>query len=323
MSDDFDDEVILNELGHGVHALDGITRPGHTVLDDSDIVYPQFENAYVKRSPYRDPLRAEMERYAQAAEGTGSDDEFYQLLEARRERIKERNKAGRQVGNPPSAIEKRLGGNVVLTPDVGIVQKPVVLWEADDDGETGPVTVTLGLVNPLGIETQATSSIRPFAYLNWGTYGFFQQAEVDVGRGCQLTINASVVAIALALDGDTGALDAQNPANLAAFLSFRQCVRTAALIRTRYIDGLALSASQTVTVPPFCNNLLPVQMSDSPGGSLLLNFLDSKNAIRYALTITNGSQVAPIPLTSDIVSVQVTNQTANTQSVRLPFELSI
>jgi hypothetical protein len=316
MSDPFDD-LRLDEDPFFADVRDPL-------LVSPDGIYPQIENVLLERNPYRDPFAGEMERYTRAGETPGgASDEFYQMLEARRERIKERNKGGKQVGNPPSAVEKRLGGNVTLTPDSNLVSKPVFLWEADDDAETGPCTVTFGMVTSPGIESGAVSALRPFAELFWGTYGNFLKAEVDIGRGTQLTVNASVVGVDLGLDAISVA-DATNPVNMSAFLSFRQCVRTAKLMRTKYIDSQATGAGNAVkiTVPPFANFVLPVQMSDL-NGVVQFDAIDSSGTIRFSLSINNGIQITPIPLTADIVQIKITTTSATTQHVRVPFELSI
>ena len=61
------------------------------------------------------------------------------------------------------------------------------------------------------------------------------------------------------------------------------------------------------------------------GGVVTLDFYDSSNTLRYTRSVTNvtnGVQTT-IPLAGDIVRLIVTSTGADTQHIRLPFELSI
>jgi len=295
---------------------------GEAVLDDTRVM-PQIESALSQHTPYRDPLIAQLERFAKAGQTAGGkSDEFYQYVEARRAEAQANNNLAEQVGNPASIVGKRLGGSVTVFPSATKGQSSVLSWQAEDDSETGPVTVTIGLATPLAVQGTPTSALRPYAYVVWGSYGFSANAELDVGRGLQFVVNASSMSISLGLDAD--AADSTDSANLFAYISFRPCVRTAQLMRSKYIDSLVTGAggAQTIAVPNFANYLLPVQMSDT-AGQVQLDFIDTKNVIRYSLQISNGSQGSEIPITSDIVSVKVTGLSAATQHVRLPFELSM
>lgn len=305
MSDVFDE--IVSEL-----------QDGHTFTTEDEANVVQIRNVVPDRG-YQDPLQREILRMEKGARDAGTNDEFYAQVEAQISRMKEIVKQAGYVGNPPSAVGQPLGGNAALTSDVVINQKSVARWQGSD-GEVCPVTVNLGLVTPL--LPGGTLVVRPFAYIHWGAHGFNYVAEVDIGMGRQFTINASMVDVAVALEGLATANAAQ--ANMAVTLSFRAPMRTSPLIRTRYIDSLAQSATSTVVVPPFAVGLLPVMMSDTATpGIVRLDFYDSSDVIRYALLITNGEQTGVIPLTGDINKIVVTNTTATTQHIRLPFELSI
>ncbi len=302
--DNLDIDGVITELDDGR----GIVEDGYSGLSQiRDTVRPRG---------YEDAFQVELERIREAARTAGVKDEFYHLVEAQLSRMRELNAAAVSVGNPPSATGKRLGGNVTLTSGVVINSAPVARWQGQDN-ETCPVTINLGPVTPLAV---STAVIRPFAYLRWGTYGYNYTAEVDVGTGRQLTVNASMVEVEMALEALAAANSAQ--ANLAATLSFRAMVRTSPLCRTRYIDSLAQNGTSTVVVPPYATGILPVQMSDT-SGQVQLDFYDTSGTLRYSLQITNGTQISAIPLTGDIVRVIVTNLTGTTQHIRLPFELSI
>ncbi len=289
-------------------------------LSVDEALQPEISNR-IPPAGYIDPLQSEIERFQTAGQKARVKDEFYQHVEAEAERIRRINEVQAAMGNPPSATGKSpaLGSDVILTPRTEIVQDSVARWQGED-WETGPVTVTLGLVTPL-VATVGGGAVRPFAYIRWGSYGNNYTAEVDIGTGRQFTVNASMIEVAVALDALAASSASQ--AHLSAFLSFRAMVRTSPLIRTRYLDSLAQNvASAAVVVPPYATGLLPVQMSDT-SGSVQIDFYDTSNTIRYSLIIGSGTQISTIPLTSDIVKLVVTSTTATTQHVRLPFELSL
>jgi hypothetical protein len=126
------------------------------------------------------------------------------------------------------------------------------------------------------------------------------------------------------VDAALDAVTTSDPANIniQGALSFRPMIRTAPLIRSRYLDSMVQNVAQTVVIPPFATGILPVQMS-SLTGIVQLDFYDTTNTIRYSLQVSNAAQVTPIPLTTDMVKLVVTSTQAATQHVRLPFELSI
>lgn len=302
MSDVFDE--IVNEL-----------QDGHTFTTEDEAAVVQIRNVVPDRG-YQDPLQREILRMERGARDAGTNDEFYAQVEAQISRMKEIVKQAGYVGNPPSAVGQPLGGNARLTSDVVINQKSVARWQGSD-GEVCPVTVNAGLVTPL--LPGGSLVVRPFIYVHWGAFGFNYVAEVDIGMGRQFTVNASMVEVAVALEALSAANAAE--ANMAATLSFKAPMRTSPLIRTRYLDSVAQNVAQTVVIPPFAVGLLPVQMVDV-GGTVTLDFYDSSNTLRYTLSVPNGSQVASIPLTGDIVRLIVKSTAATTQHIRLPFELS-
>lgn len=306
MSDFFDQ--IANELSDG-----------ESVVSDNESLQTEILSPVVQPG-YQDDIQAEfahLRRGVERAGRNGSRDEFYGLIEARNERAKSIVDAAGFIGNPPSAVGQVLGGQATLTSDLVISSRAVARWQGSD-AETTPVAITLGMVTPL--LPGGTAVVRPFAYVRWGAYGFNYVAEVDIGLGRQLCVNASMVEVEVALDALTAANAAQ--ANIAATLSFRAPVRTSPLIRTRYLDSVAQNVAQTVVIPPFAVGLLPVQMVDT-SGVLTLDFYDSSNTLRYTLSVPNGTQTAMIPLTGDIVRLIVTSTAATTQHIRLPFQLSI
>ncbi len=237
------------------------------------------------------------------------------LLVQSGERAEAKNVAA-AVGSPPSAVGKRFSGTVTLSPAIIKQSSPALLWNADNDIETGPVTLTLSQQTP-GI---GSAALRAFALLTWGSYGTSHTAEVDIGRGCQLSVNASSIAVSLGLDALSAANTIQ--AVMSASMSFRTPSMNYSLIRSVYIDALANGSSSTVTPPLFAIGLLPIQMSLLTG-SVQLDFYDTSNTLVYTQTVLNGTQVTSLPLTTDIWKIVVTNNTAPSQYIRLPFEIAL
>lgn len=302
------DDVDFNGI---VHELDD----GRALIADEGVGLGQIRNPRPPRG-YQDPLQAEFDHLDNAARTSPVRDEFYHMAEAHLARVKDVNDEARYVGNPPSATRQPLGGRATLTSDLVIARAPVLRWEGTD-AETGPVTITLGIQNPLVVNTLV---VRPFVYIRWGAYGANFEAEVDIGRGRQLTVNASMIEVDVALEALTAANIAQ--VVMQGNLSFKPMVRTSPLIRTRYLDSMVQNTAVNVVVPPFAVGLLPVQMVDT-AGVLTLDFYDTAGTLRYTLSVPNGSQTALIPLGGDIVRVTVTSTAATTQHVRLMFELAI
>ncbi len=310
MSDDpFDDVIDESE------AFGDVRVP---LIDNDGGVYPQIENR-IRQGRYKDELLDLMEKFTKANNIT--DDEFYTIMEGRKARLDQANQYAKQVGNPPTTGRTNFGGSWSPTPGSTVNLRTMAEWAADSDHENMPITITAGVVTPLKVN--GATALRPYMVVNWGCFNTFPNVEVDIGRGVQLTVCGSSCSIDIGLDA-LSAADSTNAAQLFAFIGFKPMVRTSPLIRTKYIDSLAQNATSTVQIPPFAVGLLPIQMADvATPGKVQLDFYDSSTTIVYSLTINNGTQVSPIPLTSDVVQVIVTNKTATTQNIRLPFQLAI
>lgn len=228
--------------------------------------------------------------------------------------------------NPVSGRRGTLG-NIARNLTSGGAVIAVAFWVADSHEEALPVTVNLAPVNPRQASPNpqgTTQAPLPFGIITFGNRGVTQSVKVDVGRGCQFTVNGSSVAIELGLDVGTGHA-AVATMDLSGWLSFWSCNQTVPIMSTAYLNNLDAAGgpapSKDIDVPAFAQTLLPVQMSNG-NGSVRLDFKDTNHTIQYTLTIASpGAQVTPIPLTNDIVQVTVTNLANVGQSVRLPFQV--
>jgi hypothetical protein len=225
--------------------------------------------------------------------------------------------------NPVSGRKGTLG-NIArnVTAAGGVVA--VAFWVADSHDEALPVTVNLAPVNPR-VPSNAlqgtTLPPRPFGIVTFGNRGVTQSVKVDVGRGCQFTVNGSSVAIELGMDIGVGGPNVPAQMDISGWLSFWSCNQTVPVMSTIYLDNVAAGDSRDVSIPAYAQTLLPVQMSNA-NGNLTLTFKDTNHTPQYVLTLAApGAQITPIPITNDIVQVTVANTAAVAQNIRLPFQV--
>lgn len=232
--------------------------------------YVEFNGAF---SEIRDPLRV------------GENDDFHEMVQQRNEAMHEgkgddlardvilqeqsRAALGQSASfvriNPASSIKAVLGGIATLTTPAtnAALQtlisnaQQVAMWVADDNSETVAITVTFGpiatiiqLVNQLN-----PSELRPFGVVQFGTRGALQTVEVDIGRGCQLTVSGTQVNVSVALDAPSLG-NVQNTTTLTGMISFYPIQKHVGLQRTRYVDALAAGVTTgKLVVPPFARDL--------------------------------------------------------------------
>ena len=161
--------------------------------------------------------------------------------------------------NPESAYRALLGSQRTMSTEF---PEPVQVatWSADSDVETTAVTIQFLPVVNLSFDFVARREkpVRSYGVINFGTRGVYK-AEVDIGPGVQLTLNASEVSLQVALeDMRTGPFATNDPAQLiiAGMLSFLPCVRTAPITRTKYFDFLDPLAATTIFIPPFAKKMI-------------------------------------------------------------------
>lgn len=226
--------------------------------------------------------------------------------------------------NPVSVLNGILGNQIVLASGE---QGDVANWEGDD-AETGPVTVVLGPSNgeitydPAGGGGAALiTPMRAYAEIRFGTKGFSTLLRVDVGTGCQLSLNASAVRVTLVMPSAIDGLQNQRQP-LTGMLSFRAPLRTAPLTYTVYHDDEigTLSNFAFGIVPPFAKTLL-IKTPNWVDAWQLTLFDTAGNVIETVQKATLTTFLTPITLSGDCASYSLAAVGANVPSARLVFGL--
>lgn len=221
--------------------------------------------------------------------------------------------------NPLSAVKENLG-SVVNLPAGKTVE--VARWTGDDI-ETTAVSILLGPVDALPLATGVLGAFRPFAILQWGTKGFQIQAEIDIGRGTQLTINASSVVVMVGLANNT---PSTNILALSGMISFQPCVRTAPITRTQFYTLGAGAHTDPIAIPAFAKSftiwrddaLMDVSVSvDDFGGTTIYT------AEREANATSSETESEKFSLPGDAAYIEVFNNGASGVNIRIVFELAL
>jgi len=228
--------------------------------------------------------------------------------------------------NPVSILNGILGNQVVLSSGQ---QADVANWEGDD-AETGPVTIVLGPSNQTLTFGDAfatptnISPARPYAVVRFGTKGFSTTVEVDIGSGCQFTVNASAVRVTLVMPDALAGMTA-NTIPLTGMLSFRTPLRTTPITKTVYWDEqvVPLGASATAIVPPFAKQLtVVVPWPDA----FQLTVFDTSGEPTRSWNIVRAA-ATPLPtilLPGDAAYVAVSSSGGSTlPTVKMVFELAV
>ncbi|MDO8631073.1 MAG: hypothetical protein Q7R41_11335, partial [Phycisphaerales bacterium] len=224
--------------------------------------------------------------------------------------------------NPVSIMKSVLGAQVTLKHGE---ERVVARWDGED-AESTAWTVTVGPVETAGIALTGpgTPRFRPYALVQWGTRGFLITAKIDIGRGCQLTINASTIVLTMGLtvSNSTTATIA-----LTGMLSPLPCVRTGKITCTEYATPPINDAVQVI-VPAFAKNVqvyrnnatVPIVIDlISYGGVGIFSVTRAAAGAIDAETVMD-----PIPLPNDAVFITINNNDAvQSVSVVLIYELAL
>jgi len=228
--------------------------------------------------------------------------------------------------NPVSVLQGILGGTANVTQGTSV---NIARWEGAD-AETTAVTVTLGPVETVpnldGID--ANTLFRPYGIIQWGTRGFPVTAQVDIGRGCQFTINASFVNLSLAMEANTALPNGF--LGLTGLLSYQPCVRTQNLTRSLYVDGLANGGTTTDLVIPRFAKQFTLWRSDARNaiGIVVEGYAGSFSTIysftrAAAATVAETAAMTPLPLTGDSVYLRLTNAGSSSTNIVVVFDLAL
>jgi hypothetical protein len=196
------------------------------------------------------------------------------------------------------------------------------LW-AGEDHETKPVTIMFAPVQQVILPPPLVATpayFRPVGRIFFGTRSFANQIDVDMLRGCQLTLPASQVSLQVGLDPiPAGSQDIN--VLLGGGLSFLPIVRTAPLTRTIYFDPVVGSPSLPVIIPFFAKRVV---LLTNAGGAAVLTFTDAAAAVAIA-TVTYASGAAslaiPVDIPNDATFILLTGLDGVT--ARLIFELAV
>lgn len=280
---------------------------------------------------------------AQALHDAGGDDLGQEalLLQQRRKAVNDEAPFVRAI--VPQSMMKGLGGSIgtvtqpaapsgavifggqsptpsVNGPQLQFTPVQVANWTGQDDIESMAVSVSFSPVEPPA--ATVGSALRPYGIVDFGN-GSLQRLYVDIGSGIQLTVPASRVLLSVGLDPVAGVgIGSVLSTQIAGQIGFNPIVRTQPLTRTVYLDTLSAAVAK-VWRPPFATGVMVVRNSPS-STSINLNFIDSQGTSLYEFDLaTSANMTDPVPLTSDVVEIDVTKTGGSTAQARLVFFLSV
>ena len=216
---------------------------------------------------------------------------------------------------PESCRRGLLGGQAEIS-DPNKLPERVVFWVGLDE-EAYPVSVAFAPVPLIPADPPSGTIIRPFARVEFGTHNGKFVVDIDVGRGKQITIPGSTVAVSVGLDPTSN-----TAYRMAASIGYFTVVRTEPLTRTLYVDDSTAGNTTTLVVPNFASSIWFERAPITP--QVRLDFLDANGDTAYTRIIaSNGFQNDPIRIAGDIKSIVVTNQGIVAMDGRAIFGLSI
>lgn len=232
--------------------------------------------------------------------------------------------------NPPSASGAILGNQITLLPDAPEVE--VARWTGADEVETGPVTVTLGYVQLNSLQTPGAifaGQLRPIARVVWGTRGMVFTADIDLGTGAQLTITASTVSVRMLMPSKAGTTPGASIV-CSAMISFKQCVRTAPLTNTVYVDGLAGGGTQSadIAIPAFAKGVRIWRSAPGNAIRFIINGLGGNQTTAFSIPASTDANAEAVPpaffeLPGNSTTFSILNSGAGATDIMAVFELEI
>jgi hypothetical protein len=227
--------------------------------------------------------------------------------------------------NPVSVLNGILGNQIILESGQ---QGDVANWEGDD-AETGPVTVVLGPSNQTltfgdnFANPNTISPVRAYAIVHFGTKGFSTTVEVDVGSGCQFTVNASAVRVTIVMPKALNGYSA-NRIPVTGMLSFRAPLRTTPITRTIYWDDpIPLGPNAKIIVPPFAKKLTVITKWTTP---YEFTVYDTAGNPTYAWNVIRAAstEFPTVILPGDAAFVEVGAVESHIiQNLKFVFELAV
>jgi hypothetical protein len=217
----------------------------------------------------------------------------------------------------------------------GILQSQnVAFWQGTKkEAQAMTVDISLGFLPTLAVtqgETFTSTSVRPFAEVEYGSDGNRTKVKFDLSFGNRCTVVGNYIAVTIGMDPpmvNSVSTEITGGASIGTFAAPSQ----APLIATAYEDfvheGPPVTNRRLVPIPLKAVQLLPIQSNGALGSTALLEFLDyggsliSQNFFQQAV---NG-QLPPIPITGDVAFVRLTNTggPGSITNYRLPFQLGL
>ncbi len=320
-------QQIIGAAGDGMVANDPIARmtPGPSLLRDSGGMVDIAEADDGPQDDFQELIRDR----ARALEEAGGDDLAAEVIHREGTHAALNDKAGFTRTNPPSALHGNLGSQASPVPGKDSIE--VARWTGASDAETTNVTFTFGRVTKLLATTPfgpAIQPVRPVGIIGFGTSAFLSSFEVDIGLGCQATLTASQMSLAVKLDPTPNPANTPPDTTLAGMLSFQVVTRAPRLTRSVYIDNLGAGATSTRTLIPLFAKTLQVLRYDIslavPGAepAFELTFLDSGGTLIYNVAVVAG----PMPelfVPPDAETFYIKNTAGNIVTYRAMYSLTI
>jgi hypothetical protein len=207
--------------------------------------------------------------------------------------------------------------------EVSPVFKQVATWSGEDT-EVKPVTVMFAPVQQVILPPPLVATpafFRPVGRLFFGMRGFTNQIDIDMARGCQLTLPASEVSLQVGLD-PVPVTSQDITMLLGGGLAFYTILRTAPLTRTVYFDPLGAGLSLPVIIPFFAKKVTLLRVG---AAAMTIGFTDAAVAsiISEVTIASNAASLAiPVDIPNDATFIIITNAGGAVEA-RLIFELSI
>lgn len=225
--------------------------------------------------------------------------------------------------NPPTAYRGLLGGQAVCQP--GQDPQQVVRWEGEDI-ESMPVSVAWSPIDSIQ-NISVADVVLPFVRIQFGTRDGLMSVDVDVGRGGQLSIPASVVYVYLGLyTGST------LPFRLTATVGYLPIVRTSTLTFTDYPGGFTNGVPNGIGVgvpgaaisfrPSFASSVMFERSNYADPYTLA--FYGSTSIPLYEHVIAANTYLTnPIPIANDIQKMLIVNNGAAGAQCRVIWGLNL
>lgn len=169
---------------------------------------------------------------------------------------------------------------------------------------------------------------RPYGFVEYGSDGVKTRVLFDIGFGTRFTVVGNYIAAGAGM-GPIPGLDADPPTisqmlRIGCSLGAFAAPSTAPVTYTAFVDDLGIGLlSDPIQRPVKAVALLPL-LCDINAGSTNINFLDYNAKIIYVTSWpANTISASPIPLSPDVAYVRLTNNTGDTASYRVVFQLAL